>query len=305
MTETTSPSGVPADAVPPLAAKAGTVRKRKSTLTRLLQHRLFMTGLILVGTMVLMAVFAAWIATHDPVQVRARFRFRPPSLDNFFGTDNFGRDVFSRVAYGARLSIIIGFATVVATGVLGIACGLISGYFRRLDNVIMRVMDALMAFPSLVLALALAAALGPSAINVVIALAVVYTPRTARVVRASVLVVREADYVHAAQAVGASHLRIMLEHILPNSMAPLVVQLTFVFAYAVIAEAVLSFLGMGPPPPTPSWGNIIAEGKDYIREAGWIAMFPGLAIATTVLGLNLLGDGLRDVLDPRMNVDNR
>jgi len=305
MTETTSPSGVPADPVPPLAAKAGTVRKRKSTLTRLLQHRLFMTGLILVGTMVLMAVFAAWIATHDPVQVRARFRFRSPSLDNFFGTDNFGRDVFSRVAYGARLSIVIGFATVVATGVLGIACGLISGYFRKLDNVIMRVMDALMAFPSLVLALALAAALGPSAINVVIALAVVYTPRTARVVRASVLVVREADYVHAAQAVGAGHVRIMLEHILPNSMAPLVVQLTFVFAYAVIAEAVLSFLGMGPPPPTPSWGNIIAEGKDYIREAGWIAMFPGLAIATTVLGLNLLGDGLRDVLDPRMNVDNR
>jgi len=300
MTETTAPNPVP-----PLAAKAGTIRKRKSTLQRLFQHRLFVTGLILVGAMVLMAVFAAWIATHDPIQVRARFRFRPPSLDNFFGTDNFGRDVFSRVAYGARLSIIIGFATVLATGVLGIACGLISGYFRKLDNFVMRVMDALMAFPSLVLALALAAALGPSAINVVIALAVVYTPRTARVVRASVLVVRESDYVHAAQAVGASHLRIMLEHILPNSMAPLVVQLTFVFAYAVIAEAVLSFLGMGPPPPTPSWGNIIAEGKDYIREAGWIAMFPGLAIATTVLGLNLLGDGLRDVLDPRMNVDNR
>jgi peptide/nickel transport system permease protein len=300
MTETTAPNPVP-----PLAAKAGTIRKRKSTLQRLFQHRLFVTGLILVGAMVLMAIFAAWIATHDPIQVRARFRFRPPSLDNFFGTDNFGRDVFSRVAYGARLSITIGFATVLATGVLGIACGLISGYFRKLDNVVMRVMDALMAFPSLVLALALAAALGPSAINVVIALAVVYTPRTARVVRASVLVVRESDYVHAAQAVGASHLRIMLEHILPNSMAPLVVQLTFVFAYAVIAEAVLSFLGMGPPPPTPSWGNIIAEGKDYIREAGWIAMFPGLAIATTVLGLNLLGDGLRDVLDPRMNVDNR
>ena len=162
-----------------------------------------------------------------------------------------------------------------------------------------------MLFRSILLALALAAALGPSAVNIVVALSAVYIPRVARVVRASVLVVREADYVHAAHAVGASNLRIMVEHILPNSMAPLMVQLTFVFAYAVIAEAVLSFLGVGPPPPTPSWGNIIAEGKDYIREAAWITLFPGIAIAMTVLGLNLLGDGLRDVLDPRMNVDNR
>jgi peptide/nickel transport system permease protein len=191
----------------------------------------------------------------------------------------------------------------VVTAVVGTACGLVAGYFRALDNVLMRVMDALMAFPAILLAIAITAALGPSAFNVVVALAAVYTPRTARVVRASVLVVRESDYVHAAQAVGAGHLRIMLQHILPNSMAPLIVQLTFVFAYAVIAEAVLSFLGMGPPPPTPSWGNIIAEGKDYIREAAWIALFPGIAIAVTVLGLNLLGDGLRDVLDPRMNVE--
>ena len=274
-------------------------------LQRLLSHRLFLTGFILFALMLLMAVFADWLATHNPVQIRARMRFRPPGLDNLFGTDNFGRDVYSRVVHGARLSILIGFATVLLTALAGTACGLVAGYFRRIDNVVMRVMDALMAFPTILLALAITAALGPSVVNVVVALTVAYAPRTARIVRASVLVVREADYVHAAHAVGAGHLRIMLEHILPNSMAPLMVQLTFVFAYAVIAEAVLSFLGVGPPPPTPSWGNIIAEGKDYIREASWIALFPGIAIAMMVLGLNLLGDGLRDVLDPRMNVETR
>lgn len=298
MTETTTPA-------PIFAERAAPLRKQKSTLERLFAHRLFVTGLVLFALMVIMALFADWIATHNPVQVRARFRFRAPDMDNFFGTDNFGRDIFTRVVYGARLSIMIGFATVALTAVIGTACGLIAGYFRRIDNILMRVMDALMAFPTLVLALALAAALGPSAFNIVVALTTVYVPRTARIVRASVLVVRDADYVHAAHAVGASNLRIMLEHILPNSMAPLVVQLTFVFAYAVIAEAVFSFLGVGPPPPTPSWGNIIAEGKDYIREAPWITLFPGIAISMTVLGLNLLGDGLRDVLDPRMNVENR
>ncbi len=290
---------------PPVAKRATARRKPPGIIRRLCAHRLFVTGFVLFATMLAMALFADLLATHDPIVVRARNRFKPPSLQNFFGTDNFGRDIFSRVVHGARLSIEIGFVTVILTAIFGTACGLAAGYFRRLDNLIMRVMDALMAFPALLLAIAITAALGPSAFNVVVALAAVYTPRTARVVRASVLVVREADYVHAAQAVGASHLRIMLQHILPNSMAPLMVQLTFVFAYAVIAEAVLSFLGMGPPPPTPSWGNIISDGKDYIREASWIALFPGLAIATTVLGLNLLGDGLRDVLDPRMVVENR
>ncbi len=290
---------------PPAASRTTPRRKPPGILKRLGRHRLFVTGFALFATMLAMALLADLLATHDPIVVRARNRFKPPSLANFFGTDNFGRDIFSRVVYGARLSIEIGFVTVLLTAIFGTACGLAAGYFRRLDNLIMRIMDAFMAFPALLLAIAITAALGPSAFNVVVALAAVYTPRTARVVRASVLVVREADYVHAAQAVGASHLRIMLQHILPNSMAPLMVQLTFVFAYAVIAEAVLSFLGMGPPPPTPSWGNIISDGKDYIREAGWIALFPGLAIATTVLGLNLLGDGLRDVLDPRMVVDNR
>jgi peptide/nickel transport system permease protein len=161
-----------------------------------------------------------------------------------------------------------------------------------------------MAFPTVLLAIGIAAALGPSAANAVIALTAVYTPRTARIVRASVLVIRELDYVQAARAVGSGHGRILLRHVLPNGMAPLIVQLTFIFAYAVLAEAILSFLGMGPQPPTPTWGNIIAEGRVYMREAPWISLFPGLAIAVTVLGLNLLGDGLRDALDPRMKVQS-
>lgn len=269
---------------------------------RLLGHRMFMTGLVLCLIALTGAVLADLIATHDPIRIRARERLRPPSAANWFGTDNFGRDVFSRVIYGSRLSLEIGFYTVVITGLVGTALGAIAGYFRRLDEILMRTMDALMAFPSIMLAIAITAALGPSKFNVMLALSAVYAPRTARIVRGSVLVVREMDYVHAARTVGAGDWRIMTRHVLPNCMAPLIVQLTFVFAYAILAEAVLSFLGLGPPPPTPTWGNIVAEGRDYIREAYWITMFPGLAIALTVLGLNLLGDGLRDVFDPRMKV---
>jgi peptide/nickel transport system permease protein len=167
----------------------------------------------------------------------------------------------------------------------------------------MRVMDALMAFPAILLAVAITAALGPSAVNVVIALVAVYTPRTARIVRASVLVTREMEYVSASRALGAQAVRTLFRHVLPNCLTPLVVQVTFVFAYAVLAEAALSFLGMGPPPPTPTWGNVIADGRDYLREAPWICLFPGAAISATVLGLNLLGDGLRDLLDPRLRTD--
>ena len=276
--------------------------RRFAVTRRLFRHRLFVTGLILFGTMLFLALAADWIAPHNPMRMQFRMRFRPPGEAFLFGTDNFGRDIFSRLCFGARLSLGIGFAVVIVNGFFGTAIGLIAGYFRRADEWLMRVMDALMAFPAVLLALAIAAALGPSAANAVIALSVVYIPRTARIVRATVLVVREMDYVQAARAFGGRDLWIILRHILPNSLAPLIVQLTFIFAYAVLAESILSFLGVGPPPPTPTWGNMIAEGKDYIREAWWIAMFPGLAICLTVLGLNLLGDGLRDVLDPRLKV---
>jgi peptide/nickel transport system permease protein len=276
--------------------------RRFAVTRRLFRHRLFVTGLILFGTMLFLALAADWIAPHSPMRMQFRARFRPPGEGFLFGTDNFGRDIFSRLCFGARLSLGIGFAVVLGTGIIGTAIGLLAGYFRKADEWLMRVMDALMAFPAVMLALAIAAALGPSASNAVIALTAVYIPRTARIVRATVLVVREMDYVQAARAFGGRDGWIILRHILPNSLAPLIVQLTFIFAYAVLAESILSFLGVGPPPPTPTWGNMIAEGKDYIREAWWIAMFPGLAICLTVLGLNLLGDGLRDVLDPRLKV---
>ncbi|MCU0986728.1 MAG: ABC transporter permease [Acetobacteraceae bacterium] len=244
--------------------------RRFAVTRRLFRHRLFVTGLALFGTMLFLALAADWISPHNPMRMQFRARFRPPGEAFLFGTDNFGRDIFSRLCFGARLSLGIGFAVVLATGIIGTAIGLLAGYFRKLDEWLMRVMDALMAFPAVMLALAIAAALGPSAANAVIALSVVYIPRTARIVRATVLVVREMDYVQAARAFGGKDGWIILRHILPNSLAPLIVQLTFIFAYAVLAESILSFLGVGPPPPTPTWGNMIAEGKDYIREAWWI-----------------------------------
>lgn len=272
-------------------------------IRRLLRHRLFTTGLALFVIVVIAAVAAEWIVTQSPTRMNMRLRFTAPGDPRFLlGTDAFGRDILARLAHGAQVSLRIGLMVVLFTGVFGTFFGAISGYFRRLDNPVMRVMDAFMAFPAILLAIAIAAALGPSELNVVIALAAVYTPRTARIVRASVLVVREAEFVQAARVAGAGDTRILLGHVLPNSLAPLIVQLTFIFAYSVLAEAVLSFLGVGPAPPTPTWGNMIADGRNFIREAPWITLMPGIAISITVLGLNLLGDGLRDVLDPRMKV---
>ena len=271
---------------------------------RLLRHRLFVTGALIIGLMFLLAIFADLIQLRAPERMQVKLRFKAPDFAYPLGTDNYGRDIWSRLVHGARLSLAIGLAVAVVTGVFGTIIGVLAGYFKRLDNPLMRVMDALMAFPAILLAIAIAAALGPSVINAVIALVVVYTPRTARIVRSTVLVVREMDYVHAAKACGARDSWIVLRHVLPNSMAPLIVQLSFIFAYAILAEAILSFLGVGPPPPAPTWGNMIAEGKDYLREAPHICLFPGIAVALTCLGLNLLGDGLRDILDPRLRVQH-
>lgn len=276
--------------------------RRRPLLLRLLRHKAFMVGFLLFGFVVLVAVFADVIAPSDPARVSIRNRFKPPSLEHPLGTDNLGRSQLSRIVYGARLSLAIGFGVVVMNAVFGVLLGAAAGYFRRLDNILMRVTDALMAFPAVLLAIAIAAALGASSLTAAIALSAVYIPRTARIVRASVLVVREMEFVQAAMAMGASHWRILRKHILPNCLAPLIVQLTFIFAYAILSEAVLSFLGLGAAPPTPTWGNIIAEGRQYIREAAWITLVPGIALAVTVVGLNLLGDGLRDVLDPRLKV---
>jgi peptide/nickel transport system permease protein len=272
-------------------------------LRRLARNRAFVLGGALVAVAALAVLLAPWIAQHEPNRMAIRMRFRPPSAEFWFGTDNLGRDMFSRVLHGGRLSFEIGIWVVALNAAIGVPMGALAGYFRALDGALMRFADALMAFPSVLLAIGIAAALGPSATTVVIALAVVYIPRTARIVRASVMVVRELDYVQASRAAGAGDTHILLRHILPNCMAPLLVQLSFVFAYAVLSEAVLSFLGLGAPPTQPSWGILIAEGRSYIREAWWLTVMPGVAIAVTVLGLNLLGDGLRDVLDPRLKIE--
>jgi peptide/nickel transport system permease protein len=274
----------------------------RETLGRLLRHRSFLIGGVVMFAIAIIAAGADWLAPFDPLRNNFRLRLHAPDALNWFGTDHFGRDIMSRVMFGARTSLAIGAMVVIATGVCGATIGATAGYFPRLDQPLMRVMDALMAFPSIVLAMVVSAILGASVTNVVIALSIATTPHTARIVRASVLVGRELDYVEAARALGASDMRILFRHVMINSLGPLIVRLTYVFAIAILSEAALSFVGAGPPPPTPTFGSIIAQGRDFMREAAWITIFPGLAIMACVLGLNLLGDGLRDVLDPRMKV---
>jgi len=292
-----------ADAARALPAERLVPRRRLRTLRKLARHRSFVIGGAIVLLLVVAALAAPLLTAFDPTAMRVRLRFRPPQWEFPFGTDRFGRDIYTRVLYGAQISLWIGLATTLLSGAVGAAIGVVSAQFRALDAPLMRVMDARMAFPAILLAIGLAAALGSGITNLIIALSVAYMPRTARLVRASALVVRELEFVDAARVAGAGSLRIMFRHLLPNCMGPLLVQLTFVFAYAILAEAALSFLGIGVPPPAPSWGNIVAEGRDYAVEAWWIMLFPGLAISLAALGMNLLGDGLRDVLDPRLKVE--
>lgn len=269
--------------------------------TRLLfRRKIALIGAVLVAINVLVAVLAPAIARWNPQLLDVKARLAAPSATHWFGTDDVGRDVWSRVIYGARLSMIVGLSVVGFSFVAGIAFGLLGGYYRPLDNVLMRVMDGIMAFPGIILAIALMASLGPSVINVIVALGVVYVPRVARIVRGSVLVIRETPYVEAALALGVRDWSVLVKHILPNCMSPVIVQGTFIFAAAVLGEAALSFLGVGVPPQIPSWGNVLAEGRLYLQQAPWLTLFPGAAIMGCILGLNLFGDGLRDLLDPRL-----
>ena len=265
------------------------ITRRKTTLV----GAVIMAGMLAVGLL-------APIIGGDPAHMEVAGRLKAPSRAHWFGTDDVGRDVWSRVVYGARLSLLVGVAVVALSFLVGVLCGLVAGYYRRLVNLVMRVMDGLMAFPAIVLAIALMAALGPSVINVIVAIAVVYTPRVARVVRGSVLVIRETSYVEAARALGVSDVVLIGRHILPNCLSPVIVQGSFVFAAAVLTEAALSFLGVGVPPYVPSWGVILAEGRLYIQQAPWLVLYPGAAIMLTIFGLNLFGDGLRDLLDPKI-----
>ena len=270
---------------------------------KLWRHRSFRIGLILVVSLLIAACLGPLFWTIEPTSMQMRFRFKPPSLDFPLGTDGFGRDVLSRLLHGARLSLGIGLSVALLSGVMGTLIGVASGHFKQFDSLLMRCMDALMAFPAIMLAIGITAVLGPQTASVIIALSVAYVPRTARIVRSAVLVIRETEYIQAAIVAGAGNARIVFRHLLPNSLGPLVVQMSFVFSYAILAEAALSFLGIGAPPPTPSWGNIISEGRDRSIEAWWIMLFPGIAISLAALGMNLLGDGLRDVLDPRQKTE--
>ncbi|MRX51796.1 ABC transporter permease subunit [Paracoccus sp. S-4012] len=290
-------------AATPGPARVSTNSPMRLALRRLMRHRSFRVGLVMLLLIVLLAWAAPWITNGTPNATSVRVRFTPPSLDYPFGTDNFGRDLWTRVVYGARVSLWIGFTVALLSAFFGGIIGVCAAWFRRLDSLLMRIMDALMAFPAILLAIGVSAVLGPQLSSVIIALTSAYIPRCARMVRASALVIREQDYVEAARISGASSLRIILRHILPNCLAPLLVTLTFVFAYAILAEATLSFLGIGTPPPHASWGNIVAQGRDFAVEAWWIMLFPGLAISISALSINLMGDGLRDVLDPRLKIE--
>jgi peptide/nickel transport system permease protein len=265
-----------------------------------LRRKVTLLGALLVGLNLVVAVAAPALARWDPQVMDVKARLSAPSTTHWLGTDDVGRDVWSRIVYGARLSMLVGGSVVLLACVFGLAFGLVGGYYRVLDNAIMRVMDGLMAFPGIILAIAMMASLGPSVGNIIIALGVVYVPRVARIVRGSVLVIRETPYVEAARALGVPDASIMLRHVLPNCLSPVIVQSTFIFAAAVLGEAALSFLGVGAPPYIPSWGNVLAEGRLYLQQAPWLTLFPSAAIMAMILGLNLFGDGLRDLLDPKL-----
>jgi peptide/nickel transport system permease protein len=267
---------------------------------RLLRRRGAMLGLAVVTAFIALALFAPWISPYDPLQTSWSAVRKAPTAAHWFGTDEIGRDVLSRVIWGTRASLLAGLVSVCISLALGVPIGLCAGYVgRSVDALISRITDAMLACPFLILAIALAAFLGPSLTNAMIAIGVSATPVFVRLTRAQVLAVKVEDYVEAARAVGNSHLRIALRHVLPNVVPPLIVQSTLAIAAAVIAEASMSFLGLGQQPPAPSWGSMLNTAKNYIDNAPWMAVWPGLSIFALVLSFNLLGDGLRDALDPR------
>ena len=267
---------------------------------KLFRRRVVLAGAVILAAVALLALFAPWITPYDPMALKILDRLQSPRAAHWFGTDELGRDVFSRVVFGARYSLLIGALVVLISTVGGVLLGLAAGFFRRLDGPVMRLVDAMMSFPDILLAIALVAVLGASMTNVILALAIVYTPRIARVVRASTLVVRELLFIEAARALGISTWRILFIHILQNIASPILVQATFIFAYAVLAEAGLSFLGVGVPPVLPTWGTMISSGQQFAHQALWLVVFPGVAIILSALSLQMVGDGFRDLLDPKL-----
>ena len=272
----------------------------RALFDKVFRRKLVLAGAVILTGVVLLALFAPWITPYDPMALKILARLQSPRAAHWFGTDELGRDVFSRVVFGARYSLMIGALVVLISMFCGVLLGLAAGFFRGLDGPIMRLVDAMMSFPDILLAIALVAVLGASMTNVILALAIVYTPRVARVVRASTLVVRELLFIEAARAIGISTWRILFIHVLQNIASPILVQATFIFAYAVLAEAGLSFLGVGVPPVLPTWGSMISSGQQFSHQAFWLVVFPGIAIVLSALSLQMVGDGFRDLLDPKL-----
>ncbi len=288
-----------------LSARA-TPAARESRAVALSWRRLRRSSNLVVGAVIVMAVMASaalapWLAPYDPIDQEFTSQLRPPTAAHLFGTDEFGRDIFSRVLFGARIALQVGVLADLIATVLGVLLGVVAGYVGgRLDALVTRVLDVMLAFPYLLLAMIVVAILGPGLTNAMIAIAVVYTPQFARVVRGVVLSVKEQDHVEAARAIGAGPIRILARCILPNIVSPIIVMSTLTIGFMIVETAGLSFLGLGASPPTPEWGSMLATGRSFMLTAAWITTFPGLAILVTVVAFNLVGDGLRDLLDPRL-----
>jgi peptide/nickel transport system permease protein len=286
-----------AGATAPAKSVSPTWRRFRDAFRR---HPTALLGGGLLLCMIGIAILAPWLGTVDPQAVAPIKRLKPPSREFWLGTDMLGRDVYSRVVYGARVSLVVGLVVALLSTCIGLAIGLVTGYLRRVDAVVMRIMDGLMSIPSVLLAIALMALTTASIGNVIAAITLAEVPRVVRLVRGLVLTLREQPYVEAAIAAGTTLPRILVRHILPNIVAPLLVQGTYVCGSAMITEAILSFIGAGTPPNIPSWGNIMAEGRSLVQIAGYLIIFPGICLSLTVLAVNLLGDGMRDALDPRL-----
>lgn len=275
--------------------------QRKINIKRFLSNRLAFTGFIILLIALIVSVFAPLIVVHDPFDTNPTDRLQGLSVKHWFGTDDFGRDVFSRVVYGIQVSMKVGLSATIISSLIGTTVGLYAAYYRVLDHILMRMSDGLMAFPHILFAMAILATMGPSTNNVIISLSIVFIPLVARVVRSSALVVKEQTYIEALRSMGSSSTRIIWLHIFPNTISPLIVQATYVFAVSIITEAMLSFLGAGVPAPNPSLGNILYDGKDIMASAWWMIAFPGVILVLIVIGLNIFGDGFRDLFDPHSN----
>ncbi len=286
-------------------SKVNKPRKKSSQVVeiwrRLKKSKLAISGLVIILILIISAIFADYIAPYDYDEPNLEEALQPPSSKHIFGTDEFGRDIFSRIVYGSRISLKVGFIVVTISVLIGGFLGAIAGYCNDIvDNIIMRSMDLLLAIPQILLAIAILAALGAGLKNVMIAVGISSIPGFARIVRASVLTIKEEEFIEAAKAAGSSDARILFVHIIPNCLAPVIVQATLGVANAILTAAALSFIGIGIQPPTPEWGAMLSGGRGYIRDYPYMTMFPGLAIAITIFGLNVLGDGLRDALDPKL-----